>query len=102
MVLKWKRTPFVILPFVVGVNFLLLALSFSHVYEGTMEFSGLAERLFGSIRLFGWRGDIVWLFFSTIFVAAMGLLSIKKWRTERSSKRSLLLCTCWAVGAVVY
>ena len=101
---KWRRAPFVIFPFVVGLNFVLLALFFTNAYQGRMDFRGLGDVLFGSRRVLGWRADTLWLIVSTLYVLAMGLIALRRWNLERTSKRTLVLCICWiaAVGACVW
>ncbi len=101
---KWQRAPFVIFPFVVGLNFVLLALFLTSAYQGRMDFHGLGDFLFGSRRVLGWRPDMVWLIFSTLYVLAMGMIALRRWDLERTSKRTLVLCICWlaAVGACMW
>ena len=50
---------------IVAVNLLLVALSWSTWFEGSEHQIGAADRLFGWFRFGGFRGDLVWLFFST-------------------------------------
>lgn len=99
---QFRRVAFAVIPPVVAICFTVFALSFSTWYEGGTHQIGVAERLFGSIRVLGWRGDIVWVFVSTAFALATLVWAFPQWKVDNAAKRSALLSTAWLVGSVFY
>ena len=94
------RSYSLLLRFVLVLNYLRFALSFSKRFEGTADSPGLADQIF-AFHVGGFRVDIVWLLVSTIFVV-IGLIGI--WG---DSKRRLYitdagLCLLWMVALVIY
>src|SRR5579862_744101 len=73
-------------------NLLLIALSFTPWFGGTAKAPGLADTLFGSIRLGGFRADFVWLFFSTILLFFSGIVTAVTDRGNRLARRVAVLC----------
>jgi hypothetical protein len=99
---RFRGVAFNVLPTVVAVNFAILALSFTQWYEGGPNKIGVADSLFGWARVLGWRGDVVWLFASTLFALVTLLVAIPHVRADKSARRSALLGFCWMIGAVLY
>jgi hypothetical protein len=99
---RFRRVAFSTLPALVAVNFAMLALSFTRWYEGGPHEIGVADHLFGWARVFGWRGDVVWLFASTLFAFVTLLVAIPQIKADHSARRSALLAFCWIIGAVFY
>ncbi len=97
-----RRLMFGVLPPVVVSDFVILALSFTTWYEGTADYAGLADRLFGTIRFSGWRADVVWLFCSTLFVLLAFAIALPRFRAKAAGRRTVLIAGAWLIGAVVY
>ena len=77
---------------VLAVNFILLILSFIPTFSGIGSEPGLADRLWGNLRLAGWRADVVWMCVSTLLIFAGGL----RWTRERGARRTTsILCWAW-------
>jgi hypothetical protein len=99
---QFRRMAFALLPPVVTLNFVIFALSFSGWYEGGEGRMGMADRLFRSMRLLGWRADVVWLACATVFAVVALALALPQWRVEKAAKRSALLSISWLVGSLLY
>ena len=81
-----------IIRIVLAVNFVLLILSFIPAFSGIGAKPGLADRLWGNYRLFGWRADVAWMSTSTIFIVVGGI----KWiRGRNADKTTAIVCLAW-------
>lgn len=78
---------------VVLLNLLLVALSWSTWFEGDERHSGVADLLFGGLRLGGFRADLVWIFLSS-FLLTVPLLYFFERRKE-SKRASVNLAFCF-------
>ena len=96
-----RHAAYNMLPPTVALSFVILALSFTKWYEGG-EQAGVADRLFGAIRVFGWRGDVVLLLLTAGYALLMLAVSLSEWRVEKRAKRTALLSVAWLIGYVVY
>ena len=84
---------------VLALDFLLLVLAFVPAFSGIGPEPGLAERLWGNVRLGGWRADVVWMVGSSVFILAGAL----RGTTERGARRTTsLLCWAWLPLFVIY
>jgi hypothetical protein len=83
---------FVFVSVIALANVVLIALSFTPWFGGTAKAPGLADTLFGSIRLGGFRADIVWLFFSSIALFFAGISAAVTARQNRRARRVAILC----------
>jgi hypothetical protein len=84
---------------ILAVNFVLLVLTFVPAFSGIGPEPGLADRLWGNVRLGGWRADVAWMFVSSLFVFARGL----RWPREPGARRATaILCWGWLPCFVVY
>ena len=95
------RAAYAALPPVVAISFVILALSFTEWYEGN-EHAGVADHLFGAIRVLGWRGDVVFLLLTAGFALLMLITSMREWQIEKRAKRTALLSAAWLVGYIFY
>lgn len=86
----------------IGVNFFRFALSFFPWFEGTADQPGMADRLFGDVRIDGWRLDICWLVGSSFFVFVGLLLLIPKGWKEPAVRVTAYLFAAWMVAFFVY
>ena len=83
-----------------AINFIRFGLSFLPRFEGTELKPGLADRMFGGLRLFGFRSDLVFMVCSTVLIGVLGigLLTAR----DRESRIDRLLCAAWIIAFVVY
>jgi hypothetical protein len=89
---------------VVAVNLLLVALSWWPWFEGTAAKPGAVDHLLGTLRLGGFRADVVWLVISTLFIFLALFLFLAEARRSRSARANVLLCLAEIVafGSFVY
>jgi hypothetical protein len=90
------RTPDLMLRGMLAVNFALFVLTFIPAFSGIGPGSepGLADRLWGRVRLDGWRVDVVWVCLSTAAVCVGGLRSAQ---TPGPRATTTILCRVWLV-----
>jgi hypothetical protein len=82
----------VLLRLTVMFNLLLMALSWSSWFEGSEHEIGTADRLFGGFRLSGFRGDLVWLFFSTAVLTLPFIYFVIRARENRRARFNAVWC----------
>lgn len=85
---------------VFAVNVVLLGLSFLPAFSGSGATPGLADRMWGEIRLAGWRADIVWMCVSTLGLFVSGVLL--RSRRPGARRTTFTLCVCWLPCFGVY
>lgn len=74
------------------MNFVLLGLTFVPAFSGIGPTRGVADRLWGDIRLGGWRADVVWMCGTTILIAA----GVMRWTGQPGAqKTTCTLCLFW-------
>lgn len=84
---------------IVVVNAALLALLFVPAFSGVGAAPGMADRLWGDVRLGGWRADVVWVAASSVFVA---IAAFTLPDTDAISRTTRRFCRAWLVGVLVY
>ncbi|WP_348267706.1 hypothetical protein P8936_00325 [Edaphobacter paludis] len=62
------------------------------LFEGSEQKIGVADRLFGWLRLCGFRADLVWLFFSTIVLAFTFISFLIKAKENPAAQVNTVLC----------
>ena len=89
---------------VIGVNFMFFVLTFVPAFSGIGPDPGLADRLWGSYRVGGWRADVVWVFASSavLFFLAVAYASSRSARRSRAYKLVVTASTVWLGCFVVY
>jgi hypothetical protein len=97
-----NRGPKPVLSIVVGFNLLLIAVSFSGWFGGTERSLGVADRIFGKIRIGGFRADFVWLVTSTVALSVALLIFIVSARKDRAALINAALCLAEVIAFVLY
>lgn len=72
-------------------NLALISLSFTKWFSGDPEGSGVADRLFGHIRLGGWRADVAWLLLSSCLLFFAFLYSLVEIRRTPARVNAALI-----------
>lgn len=82
-----------------AVDLVLLVLTFIPAFSGIGQQPGLADRLWGGVRLGGWRADVVWMCGSSLLIVASGLPR----RTIPGLRRTtVVLCRLWLPCFAIY
>jgi hypothetical protein len=92
----------IVLRVVIVLNFIRFALSFLPWFEGTANAAGFADQLFNPRHTDGWRSDILWLFFSSLYVFfAMFVFGPDFWQ-EAKARTNVYLGFAWLVAFSIY
>ena len=94
-----------ILRVVLAIDFALFILSFIPAFSGVGREPGVADRLWGDLRIEGWRADVVWVCASTLFIMiaaipfmdAGGVTTTKHQRYHTTAILSLVWMACFLV-----
>ena len=92
-------------PFIWGItlfNCTLVALSWFTWFGGNAGHVGAADRLFGHLRLVGFRADFVWLVVSTAVLGLSFISFVLQSRREPSAKANSLLCAVDVLAFCLY
>jgi hypothetical protein len=84
------------------VNLSLIWVSWTPWFGGTAQHAGMADKLFGQMRLAGFRADIVWLCVSTGVLFLVGWFFILQARTSRSARINAALCVAEVLSFALY
>jgi hypothetical protein len=89
---------------VIAVNFMLFVLTFVPAFSGIGRNPGLADRLWGSHTVGGWRADVVWVVTSTVVIFFLGLAYAASPSAKRSPAYKLIVTSCavWLGCFIVY
>jgi hypothetical protein len=98
----FRRPQSVLLRFVLSVNLLLIALSFTKWFSGDANHAGFADILFGSIRSGGFRVDFLYVLASGLFAFVMLLVFASEKSRTQHAKFDAWLCTFSSLGTVTY
>ena len=99
---RYGRTLAYIIRAAIALNFVRFALSFSSSFEGSATGGGLADRIFASHRLGGFRIDAVWLFASTCVIFFAALYFLLNVKSDPTAKTDVYLCIAWVVAFVIF
>jgi hypothetical protein len=97
-----KRTMKFLLVGVVGFNLLLMAISLTSWFGGTERSPGVADQIFGKVRLGGFRGDFAWLVASTAVLFLVLFVFITQARQSRAARISAALCVAEVLAFGLY
>ncbi len=86
----------------IALNFVRFALSFSPAFEGTTTSMGIADRIFASHRVGGFRLDAVWLFASSCVILFAALYFLFNVKSDPTAKTDLFLCIAWVIAFVIF
>lgn len=88
----------------IAVNFILFVLTFIPAFSGIGPKPGLADRLWDSYRVGGWRADIVWVVASSavLFLLAVVYAGSPSARQRPPYKLVVTSCAVWLVCFVIY
>jgi hypothetical protein len=82
----------------IAIDFALFILTFVPAFSGIGQQPGLADRLWGDYRLGGWRGDVVWVFGSTLAIFVLGMVfAVCSSKSERDYKITIGLWAIWLI-----
>jgi hypothetical protein len=77
---------------IIAFNLILIALSWSPLFEGTETKVGAVDHLLGAFRLGGFRADVIWLVVSTAGVFLALIVFLIEARRSRTARINALLC----------
>ncbi len=97
-----KRAIRFLLVGVVGFNLVLMAISLTSWFGGTERTPGVADQIFGKVRLGGFRGDIVWLMVSTVILFLAMFVFIIQARQSLAARISAALCVAEVLAFGLY
>jgi hypothetical protein len=83
------------------LNLLLGGLAWSPWFEGTADRVGAADRIFGAIRLGGFRIDFVWFVLSSVFLSFAFFYFIFRFIFRAKQRRSALVSALFCLAAVL-
>lgn len=79
-------------------NLILIGLAWSPWFEGNDREIGFADKLFGGLRLGGWRADVVWLFLSSFLLLFPLLYFFERAKESGAAKVNVIFCLAGIVG----
>jgi hypothetical protein len=88
--------------FIAVANLALIWLSWFPWFGGSEQHVGIADKLFGQMRLSGFRADIVWLCLSTGVLFFAGCFFILQARRSRNARVSAALCVAEVLSFAMY
>lgn len=83
------------------LDLLLAGLSWSPWFEGTADRAGAADRIFGALRLGGFRIDFVWFVLSSVFLSFAFFYFITRARRSRAALVNAAFCLAAALAFCV-
>ena len=83
-------------------NLLLIGLAWSHWFEGNEQDIGFADKLFGGLRLGGFRADVVWLFLSSFLLLFPLLYFFERAKESGAAKVNVIFCLAGISGFCIY
>ena len=92
----------IVLRAVIMLNFIRFALSFLPWFEGTASAAGFADQLFNPRHTDGLRSDLLWLFFSTLYVFYAMFVFVPDFRKEAKARTNVYLGFAWLVAFLIY
>jgi formate-dependent nitrite reductase membrane component NrfD len=87
---------------VVVFNVLLITLNWFTWFGGDAQQAGAADRIFGQLRLGGFRADSVWLVVSTVGLGFAFLFFVTEAKRSREAKINAILCLVGVVAFCFY
>jgi len=75
-----------------AINLLLAGLTWSSWFEGTADRAGLADRIFGTFTVGGFRIDFVWFVLSSVFLFFAFFYFIIQARKSRAARVNAAIC----------
>jgi hypothetical protein len=91
----------VVLRLVIALNFIRFALSFLPWFEGTASAAGFADQLFNPRHTDGWRSDVLWLFFSSLYVFFAMFVFVPDFWREAKARTNVYLGFAWLVAFLI-
>ena len=86
----------------VSVNLLLIALTWWPRFSGNERQVGLADQLFGQLRLGGFRIDFIWLLLSSAMLSFASFYFFKSTRKRRTALLNGMFCVAGVLAFIVY
>ena len=86
----------------VSVNLLLIALTWWPRFSGSETRIGLADQLFGQLRIGGFRIDVVWLVLSSAALFFASFYFLNNTRERRTALLNGMFCVAGVLAFIVY
>jgi ABC-type transport system involved in cytochrome c biogenesis permease subunit len=83
-------------------NIVLVAVSWSRWFSGDARHIGMVDQIIGHLRLGGFRVDVLWLVFTTIFLGIAFLYFASHSLRSREARINAIFCLCGIVGFCLY